>query len=51
MIVSRKIVNLFLLLVIAMAAKSKAQANIRHGETALCKSAPAQTAPPKARAL
>jgi hypothetical protein len=51
MIVSKKKVNLFLLLAIAIAAKSKAQANIRHGETALCNSAPAQTAPPKARAL
>jgi hypothetical protein len=51
MIVSRKSVNLFLLLAIAIAAKSKVQANICHGETVLCKSAPAQTAPPKARTL
>jgi hypothetical protein len=51
MIVSKKRVNRFLLLAIAIAAKSKAQANMRHGETALCNSAPAQTAPPKARAL
>jgi hypothetical protein len=51
MIVSKKKVNLFLLLAIAIAARSKAPANIRHGETALCNSAPAQTAPPKARAL
>jgi hypothetical protein len=50
MIVSRKSVNLFLLLVIAIAAKNKAHANICHGETALCNSAPAQTAPPRARA-
>jgi hypothetical protein len=51
MIVSKKKVNLFLLLAIAITARSKAPANIRHGETALCNSAPAQTAPPKARAL
>jgi hypothetical protein len=49
-IVSNIKVNLFLLLAIARATKSKAQANIRHGETALCISAPAQRAPPKARA-
>jgi len=51
MIVSKKRVNRFLLLAIAITAKNKAQANIRQGETALCKSAPAHTAPPKARAL
>jgi hypothetical protein len=51
MIVSKKKVNLFLLLAIAIAAKNKAQTNIRHGDTALWKSAPAQTAPPRARAL
>jgi len=51
MIVSKKRVNRFLLLAIAIAVKSKAHANIRHGETALCNSAPAQTAPPTARAL
>jgi hypothetical protein len=50
MIVSNIRVNLFLLLAIAMAAKSNAQANIRHGETVLCTSAPDQRAPPKARA-
>jgi hypothetical protein len=51
MIVSKKKVNLFLLLAIAIAAKNKAQPNICHGDTALWKSAPAQTAPPRARAL
>jgi hypothetical protein len=51
MIVSKKKANLFLLLAIAITAKSKAHANIRQGETALCNSAPAQTAPPTARAL
>jgi len=50
MIVSKKRVNRFLLLAIAIAAKSKAHANIRQGETVLCISAPAQRAPPKARA-
>jgi predicted Na+-dependent transporter len=50
MIVSKIKVNIFLLLAIATAAKSNAHANIRHGETALCISAPAQRAPPKARA-
>jgi hypothetical protein len=50
MIVSNIRVNLFLLLAIATIVKSSAQANIRHGETALCISAPAQRAPPKARA-
>jgi hypothetical protein len=51
MIVSKKRVNRFLLLAIAIAARNNAQAKMRHGESALCKSAPAQTAPPKARAL
>jgi len=51
MIVSKKRVNLFLLLAIAIAARKNEQANMRQGESALCKSAPAQTAPPKARAL
>jgi hypothetical protein len=50
MIVSKSRVNLFLLLAIATIVESNAQANIRHGETALCISAPAQTAPPKASA-
>jgi len=50
MIVSKIKVNIFLLLAIAKAAKSNAQTNIRHGETALCISAPAQRTPPKARA-
>jgi hypothetical protein len=35
MIVSKKKVNLFLLLAIAIAAKNRAQPNIRHGDTAL----------------
>jgi len=51
MIVSKKRVNRFLLLAIAIPAQNKAHANIRQGETALCNSAPAQTAPPIARAL
>jgi hypothetical protein len=34
MIVSKKKVNLFLLLAIAIAAKNRAQPNIRHGDTA-----------------
>jgi hypothetical protein len=51
MIVSKKRVNRFLLLAIAIAARNNAQAKMRHGESALCKSAPAQPAPPKARAL
>jgi len=50
MIVSNRKVNRFLLLAIATVVKSNAQADIRHGETALCISAPAQRAPPKARA-
>jgi hypothetical protein len=50
MIVSTIRVNLFFLLAIVTAAITTAQANIRQGETALWSNAPAQRAPPKARA-
>jgi len=50
MIVSNRKVNRFLLLTMAIVVKSNAQADIRHGETALCIKAPAQRAPPSARA-